>query len=143
MEIKKVVISKEYLERIRGFTAIRPEESFMYIPLAFRDLPEELRPRFTLRPISGESALRFADSMRGEVSIDNGKAQVNVKRGEYTISVVKCGLLGWENYYDAEGKTVLYRQAVIENLPVRLLEELSQAITSRANLTEEEVLGLK
>jgi len=143
METKKVIISKEYLERIRGFTAIRPDETFVYIPLAFRDLPEEMRPRFTLRPISGEAALRYSDSMRGEVTVEGGRAQVTVKRGEYTINVVRGGLLGWEGYYDTNGNVMPFRSASIENLPVKLLEELSQAITSRANLTEEEVLGLK
>ena len=93
METKNVTISKEYLEKIRRFTAIRPEETFAYVPIAFRELPDELKPKFTLRPISGEDALRYADDMRGEVTIDNGKALVSVKRGAYAIAVVKKGLV--------------------------------------------------
>jgi hypothetical protein len=143
METKEIVISKEYLDRIRKFTAIRPSETFVYVPIVFRDMPEEQRPKFILKPISGEDALRFADSMRGEVTVEEGKAQVSVKRGEYTINVVRKGLSGWENYYDCNGKNISFSRDAFENLPLALMEELSDIITSRSGLTEEEVLGLK
>ena len=143
MEIKNISISKEYIDRIRRFTAIRPEETFTYVPSAFRDMPEEMRPRFTLRPISGEDALRYADAMRGEVSVENGKALVSVKRGAYTVSVVRNGLVSWENFYDTNGGIVPYIMGDYSHLPMALLEELCEAITSRSGLTDEEVLGLK
>lgn len=142
-EVKNVVITPEYLEKIRKFTAIQPDETFIYVPVAYRDLPDEIKPKFTLHPITGEEGLRFADSMRGQVIVDNGKAQVSVKHGEYTISVVKRGLVGWENYYTSTGKIIEYRKDSIENLPRALLEELSDAISEHASLTDEEVLGLK
>lgn len=143
METKNVVISKEYLDRIRRFAAIKPDETFVYVPVAFRDMPEELRPKFTLRPISGEDALRYSDAMRGEVTVDNGKALVSVKRGAYTIAVVKNGLVGWENYYDLNGSSTPYSPGSVSNLPLALMDELSDVITSRSGLTEEEILGLK
>jgi hypothetical protein len=143
METKNIVISKEYIDKIRRFAAIRPEETFVYIPEAFRDMPEELRPKFTLRPISGEDALRYSDAMRGEVTVDNGKALISVKRGEYTISVVKNGLVSWSNFYDTNGRVVEYTPNALANLSLVLMEELSSIITSRSGLTEEEVLGLK
>jgi hypothetical protein len=142
METKNIVISKEYLDKIRRFAAIQPDESFVFVPFAYRELPEEMRPKFTLRPISGEDALRYSDAMRGEVVVDNGKAQVSIKRGEFTISVVKRGLIGWENYYDSNGANIAYK-GVIDNIPLLLLEELSEAILSRSSLTDEEVLGLR
>ena len=143
METKNVIISKEYIDRIRRFTAIRPEETFCYVPFAFRDMPEELRPRFTLRPISGEDALRYSDAMRGEVTVESGKALVSVKRGAYIISVVKNGLVSWENYYDVNGSLIPFIPGSFASLPLALLEELSDTITSRSGLTEEETLGLK
>lgn len=143
MEVKNVTISKEYLDRIRRFTAIKPRERFTYVPKVFRDLPVEQQPRFTLHPISGEDALRFSDSMHGEVNVENGKALVSVKRGAYVVNVVSAGLDSWENYYDIEGEPVPFTQGIMENLPVELLEELSDAITSRSVLTKEEMLGLK
>jgi len=142
METKNVTISKEYLDRIRRFAAIRPEEQFVYVPIAFRDLPEEIKPKFTLRPISGEDALRFSDSMRGEVQVENGKATIAVKRGEFTINVVAKGLVRWDNYYDGEGRIVDFI-GTATNLPITILEELCEAILSRASLSQEEVLGLK
>ena len=143
METRDITISKEYLDRIRRFTAIRPEETFDYVPVVFRDLPQEQRPVFVLRPISGETALQFSDSMQGEVSVDNGKALVNIKRGEYTVQVVRQGLVSWKNYYDIDGRQVDHTKGNIQNLPIGLLEELCDVITSRSNLTKEEVLGLK
>lgn len=138
-----VVISPEYLAKIRKFTAIRPNETFLFVPEAFRDMPDNLKPRFVLKPISGEEAMQFSDLMRGEVSVDAGKALVSVKRGAYTINVVRAGLVSWENYYDLEGRQVPFTKGNIESLPVALLEELSDAITGRSSLTKEEVLGLK
>lgn len=143
METKHITISKEYLDRIRRFAAIKPDETFIYVPEAYRDLPEELKVRFTLRPITGEQALRFSDAMRGEVMVENGKALVTTKRGEFTINVVRQGLVSWENYYDSNGIVVPYAKGILENFPRALLEELCDTIMSRASLTEEEVLGLK
>lgn len=143
METKNVVISKEYLDRIRKFAAIKPDETFVYVPHAFRGMPEDVRPRFTLRPISGEEALRYSDAMRGEVAIEKGVSTVKVRRGEFTVSVVRSGLLSWETYYDVNGSIVPYVSGAIDNLPVALLEELCDAILERSRLTQEEVLGLR
>jgi hypothetical protein len=137
------VITEEYMQKIRSFAAIRPEERFNYIPSVYRTLPIELQPIFVLQPISGEDILRFSDSMRGEVFVEGGKAQINVKHGEYTISVVKKGLKEWNNYYDLSGNIIDYVPGIINNLPRELLEELSEAITSKSRLTDEELLGLK
>ena len=65
MNEKNVIISKEYIEKIKLFAAIRPEETFEYIPLAFRDLEAQLQPKFILKPVSGEALLRFSDEMSG------------------------------------------------------------------------------
>lgn len=143
MEEKHVIITPEYVDLIRQFAAIRPRETFVYVPLVYRKMDDTLKPRFTLRPISGEDALQFSDSMRGVVSVVEGKAIVNVKRGGYTIAVVRAGLLGWENYYDLDGTAVPYEPKAFEALPLALLEELCDAILARATLTKEEVLGLK
>ena len=140
--MKDITITKEYLEKIRSFAAIQPNEIFTYVPKVYRELPENLRPRFTLQPVSGEDVLRFSDSMRGEVLVNDGRAEVHVRHGEYTIQVVRKGLKGWENYYTLDGDLVPYSGA-IDTLPRELLEELSEVITGRSSLTKEEILGLR
>jgi hypothetical protein len=140
--MENVVISKEYVDKIKRFAAIRPEETFHYVPKVYRELPKELKPVFILRPIAGEDALRFSDLMRGDVTVSDGVAQVKIKRGEYVISVVHSGLVGWNNYYDVNGNDIPYKSN-ISCLPMALLEELCDVITERASLTYEEVLGLK
>ena len=142
MAAKDVVITKEYLERIRKYAAIRPDETFVYTPTAYRELPEKLRAKFTLKPVSGEKVLRCSDEMSGDVSMVDGAANIKVRRGAFAIEVVKTGLYKWENYYDINGRIVEY-DASIDNLPRALIEELSDAILERSYLTEDEVLGLK
>lgn len=144
METKNVNISKEYLNRIRRFTAIRPDETFRYIPSVFRDMPVDLQPVFILRPISGEDALKLSDAMTGEVKIDKEteSSTIIMHKGEFTSAVCRKGVVGWENFYDVSGNIVQYKNS-IGNLPRLLMEELCEAILSRASLAEEEVLGLK
>ena len=141
-QVKDIEISPEYLDKIRSFTAIVPEKEYPYIPKAFRDLPEEKQPIFTIRAITGEESLRFSDQMRGEVELSDGKAQVKVKQGSYTISVVKSCLIRWDNYQDINGNIIPY-DGHIRNIPRALLEELRDEMTERSKLTDEEVLGLK
>lgn len=142
-QTENIVISPEYLEKIRRFAAIRPENEFIYVPVAYRSFPDELKPKFSLRSITGDDALHFADEMRGEVYIDGGRAQVQIKHGAYTIAVLKKGIIGWENYYDSNGKIMEFSEHNKSNLPMELMEELSEIITSSSRLTDEEKLGLK
>ena len=143
-EVKNVQISKEYLAKIRGFTAIKPEEIFFYIPKAYRELPKELQPTFQLSPASGEEAAKLADLMSGEVSYEGKKATVTTKRGGFTAAACKLGVKGWTNYYDEKGNVIEYNNKdSLGNIPYKLLEELADAIVGRASLTEEEMLGLK
>jgi len=143
METKNINISKEYLDKIRGFTAIRPDETFRYVPVCYRGLPEDLRAIFTLRPLSGEDSLKMGDLMHGEVSYNSdGTSVVKTYHGAYVSAVARRGIVRWDNFYDADGNIVEYKNNV-DNLPRMLLEELVECITNRASMTEEEVLGLK
>lgn len=143
MEVRNVVISKEYIEKTKQFSAIDPEEKFTYVPIVYREFEEQLRPVFTLKPVSGEKILKFQDEMSGDVEVSNGHTSVKVKRGSFVISVVRAGLCGWEGFCDHTGKIVEYNAGGFDCLQRKLLEELSEAILSRSALSEEEILGLK
>lgn len=140
---ENIIITEEYLQKIRRFAAIVPEETFCYVPIAFRSFPVEMQPKFLLTPITGEEALLFADKMKGDVIVENGRSEVHIKHGEYTISVVKRGLKRWDNYYDLNGRIIEFKEGSIDCIPRDLLEELSEIITTKSQLTNEEVLGLK
>lgn len=144
MDQRNVNISPEYLAKIRRFTAIRPEELFRYTPKVFREIPDDLRPVFILRPISGEDTLKLSDKMSGEIEFekDSGSSRVTMHKGEFIASVCRRGIVGWENFYDAKGNIVPYANS-IDILPRRLLEELADAVLDFAQLSEEEILGLK
>ena len=145
MEVKKVVISKEHLDKIRGYVAIKPEEEFFYVPKHYRGLPDEIKAKFKLRPVAGEDAARLADLMKGEIGYDgSGKTTVKTSKGEFTIAACKKGVLGWENFITGDGEVVPCPSPVtLANIPYLLLEELADVIVSRATLTDDEQLGLK
>jgi len=144
METQNVNISKEYLDKIRKFTAIRPDETFSYTPIVFRELAEDLRPVFTLRPISGEDALRLSDKMSGEIQFNNDQktSTIVMHKGEFISAVCRKGVVRWEKFYDGSGQLVTY-DGNLDPLPRQLLEELADAILSRASLETEELLGLR
>lgn len=142
---QNIIITKEYQEKIRKFAAIRPEETFKYTPVIFREMDEAMKPVFILRPVSGEKIMRFSDEMRGDVSVQEGVTSVRVKRGQFAVNVVKCGLIGWKNYYDIDGNIIEFEPSSFDCIPHKLLEELAEAIMSRSSssLDEKEVLGLE
>jgi len=144
--VNKVVISKEIIERIKKYAAIKPEEQHEYIPVAFREIEEEsLKPVFTIKPVSGENLLRMSDAMSGEVVFTGGVGNVKVKRGSFVVDVVKKGLVGWRNFYDLSGNVIVFKSDApsFEFMQRKLFEELANAILSLSSLTEDEVLGLK
>ena len=144
--MNKVVISKEILERIRKYAAIKPEEQHDYTPEAFRDINDDsMKPVFFIKPVSGENLLRMSDTMSGEVVFTGGIGNVKVKRGSFIVDVVMKGLTGWKNFYDLSGNIVEYKQCeeCFSVMQRKLLEELANAILSLSSLTEDEVLGLK
>jgi len=63
-----ILISKEYLDKIKGFSAIRPDEYFVYIPEVYRSFPVDLQAKFTLRPVSGEDAASSSSNLYGILS---------------------------------------------------------------------------
>lgn len=142
METKNVVISKEYVEKIKRFAAIKPEEEFNYIPVAYRGLPDDIKPIFKLKPVSGEKVLCYSDMMSGEVTMINGSPNIKVQRGKFSVNIVKEGLVSWENYYSINGDIVPFNDNILP-LSRALIEELAEAILNYSQLSEEEILGLK
>jgi hypothetical protein len=140
--VKHVNITKEYLDKIRGYYAIQPEEIFKYVPNAYRELPADLQAVFLLSPVSGEDVARASDLMYGDTTTVDGKFQIKTHRGEYVSAICRKGIKGWENYYNDKGEIIEYKNS-IENIPYKLLEEIAEAISGRASLTEEELTGLK
>lgn len=142
-KIEKVIVTDEYLAKIRGFAAIDPEEEFDYVPKVYREFPQELQPIFTLAPVGGEDLHLFSDEMRKDTRVNaDGNVDVRVQRGLWLTLVAKKGIKSWKNYYTTEGVIIPW-SGDIGPLATQLIEEIATVVTERARLTKEEILGLK
>lgn len=144
--MKTMAISKEYAEKIRGFSAIKPEEKFDYTPMAYRDLPLELRPIFHMQTIGGTDILSAEDSLRPAIRYTDAGAEAVLQRGAHVIRICNIGLTGWTNYYVVRnGQAEFIEWGKDENnlskIAPELLQELANEILSRTKLTDEERLG--
>lgn len=143
--IKDVVITPEMEARLRRFSPVRIDGTFEYIPIAYRDMPDAIRPVFVLRELSGTEAVETGDAMRGEVELDGSASakRINIKQGAYTLAVCRKGIRGWRNYFDlSSGKEIAFDKE-LGAVPRDLLYELCNAILTHSTLKEEEIVGLK
>lgn len=142
--IKDIVITSEMEAKLKGFAPIRSDGTFEYVPIAYREAPEQIRPTFTLKELSGLEAVETGDAMRGEMEVDTeGKRKINIRQGSFTIAVCRRGIQGWRNYFDlSTGNEVPFNRD-LSRLPRDLLYELCNAILSGSALGKEEVAGLK
>jgi len=146
MNIKNVELTPEMESSLRLFSPIKINETFEYVPKAWRedDIPKEIRPIFTLRPLSGVESIESGDDMRGTVKYAaDGQSEMLFNHGKYVMSVCRKGIVGWKNYLDIDtGEEVPYEKGLAYLSP-ELLRELSNVILSRGQLSPEEVTGLK
>ena len=131
--------------------ALDPKEPFDYVLVAERDLPEEDRTVFHLRGLTIEEETNLNNGM---LSSQMGGDEVNWNTGDYQLSTLKRGVLGWENFMDKRGEPVPFRtmdpgkatsrkMAGVTNECLNTISstdrtELANAITSRGKVTEDE-----
>ena len=146
MKINNIELTQEHIDKLRDFAPIKIENEFLYVPLAYRALPSEVRPVFKLAYVDGRDIVRAEDTMNGTVSYKDGARQVTVKRGAFALQMCELGIKGWRNYWalDKEPKEVIYKDSTsIAAIPQDLMHELANAITERKVMSEEELVGLK
>lgn len=123
--------------------AVDPEKTFDYILKRERSLPIEQQTIFHLKVLTARELAGIEDNVS---RINTADGSMTVKTGSTILDTLKKGLRGWENFKDAQGNAVLYR----ENNGVprddnfdRLLpadrRELANAITEQNRLTEEQI----
>ena len=148
-------LTPEAAARVRAYTGIAPEADFSYVPVAWRgqDIPNDVRPVFTLRGINGVESCQDEDQLHGAVERDdaNGKSIVHIQSGEYKLRVCERGIRGWRNLHrvDNDGRLTALpdvsiggmTRARIRELSPALIAELCRAIERHSVLTEEELRG--
>lgn len=163
--MEEVTLTEEERKALRGSLAIRPDETFQYVPQAYRcytikdgvyvyTVRKELWPVFTLKGVDGVQATLDEDNLHGEVHMDGGgKSSITVRRGQHSLRTCARGIITWRNLRDASGRLVSppepdtltkgIKEDALRILPPALIAELTNAITERSTLTEEELRGLE
>lgn len=121
--------------------AINPTQTFDYVLRADRELPAEEQTVWKLRGLSHRERAQVEDNL----ATQGGDGQLSFRIGSQRLEILKAGLLGFENFLDAEGRPVPFdRQgaAVHDRTLDRIAEadatELANAITARNSLSEKE-----
>ena len=143
MVIRNVELTPEVVERLRKYAPIRSTATFPYVPKAYRDLPEDVRPVFELRRLNGVEVLKQMDSMRGKVEFTaTGGGSVAISRGQVVIDTCRRGIVGWKNYIDFQTGEEIVFDKELSALPDQLMCELCDAITEGVPLSDDEVQSL-
>lgn len=148
MMIKDVELTEQDIVRLSQFSPIPVNNTFDYVPLVYRECPTSIWPIFELEYVGGLDLMTTEDRLRGKSVIEEGKYTQLYERGAFCRSICLQGIKGWKNYYSLEtGEEVKYdpndHEGSLQKLPQQLLTELTNAITERQTLSEEEKLGLK
>jgi hypothetical protein len=124
-------------------------EVFNYVCKAERELPQDQRTVFHLRPLSAFVGMALENL--NEASSDGSRVQLRI--GDQKKVALLAGLAGWDNLRNAQGEVVEFRskkgtfsicgisvanpadQATVDLLPQDVAEELVDAIRSGSAFT--------
>jgi hypothetical protein len=131
---------------------VNPRETFKYVPVGDRELPEAERTTFVLRPLANSEV----QAMQNLTSADPVSGQVYPNTGTRDLEAARAGLVGWENMRGATGEPIPMpkkKQVVLGTardaptdealnlIPKEVLDELVHAINTHARLTVDEGKG--
>ncbi|BDQ01947.1 MAG: hypothetical protein KatS3mg036_0501 [Ignavibacterium sp.] len=101
-----------------------------YILESDRKLDKSEQTIFKIKPLSAKQYARIQDSMRFSRK-DNGDSNIE-NLGTYTYEVLLYGLVGWENFKDADSQEVKFNSKAVDEsidyLPIDVRYELANAI---------------
>lgn len=140
---------------VLGFTE---NVEFKYVPKAFREKNEDSTYKlekkywavFNLKGKDGIEALKMEDGL-GHMEYDDKKNKRTYisKTGSHRITLLTDCIIGWKNWFDADGREIPFRSNgtkisshSLKRIPVLWAIELANAITERTTLSEEELQGL-
>lgn len=96
------------------------------------DRDDEEPTTFKLKPMDGQQYM----GVMAEGNLDNdGMMSFSERTMKQTL---RYGLVGWDNFNDAEGKAVKFSRMNFGRLPVTVLTELFSEIINISSLSEED-----
>ena len=140
--------------------AVDPQKPFDFILSCDRDeagapkddasaesISERRVTRFKLKPLTVQEATSVED---GVAAWDTASGKVDVRQGTQTLTILRLGLVGWEDFYDAAGNPVPFTvanngktkgqvtNATLDRLAPSWRREIAEAIMEQTRLTEDE-----
>lgn len=135
MKINNIEITEEQQHEMTRFLGIRPEIKYEYVPVVFRTLPVEARPRIKLTVLPSTEKARYADEMGSGTGSNYGTM---------VVDICKRGIVGIENYPDIEGNTIKWEGVqTVDCISHNILFEVANVILENQSLNDDERLGLK
>jgi hypothetical protein len=141
-------LTKELKEKLNGFMAITPDNTFKFTPEFYRknNVPKKFIPIFTLKILNGIE-LSEIENHSGYTVVDvrdYNKREFHGMTGTKRIEILKKGIVGWKNLINADGKIIDYvDENSIKFLPLPIQNDLMNAIVDQTSLSEEELRALE
>lgn len=129
------------MRMLQGLTSFSPAATTWYVTKPHLDLPEEIRPRFKLRPLRQNEI----------VSIKKIIANIDKAKEEELKEYGRCCILGWENWYDAgTGELIEFKMGpdglmdkdIFNLIPVSIVTDIVMYIIRISGLMLFEKAGL-
>jgi len=126
--------------------AVDPRQPWDYVLKAERN--KEISTKFHLRPLTCGELATVEDNLAA-FNAESGEARL--LSGTQTLKILRMGLVGWSDFYDAEGKPVEFQgtrrkvagQDVVQPDDITLdrlvpadRREIAEAITEQNRLTD-------
>jgi len=126
--------------------AIDTQSTFRYVPKCDRDLPEEEQTVFVLRYMDARQAAKMEDqAVEGAVSGKGTDTALKFRSGSKVLQALEHGLRGWENFRDAQGNEIPFREnngkprpECFDAIPPSVRRELANVIIDGSEMTEDE-----
>ena len=123
--------------------AIDPGQEHRYIPKDARALSPEDQPVFIITSLTARETSELEDGAADAIlpSKEGGQTKMRVLSGGTVLKALMKGLKGWENFKDATGNNVPWRenngkarQDNLDRIHPSIRKELAEAITEPNNL---------
>jgi len=114
-----------------SITAISGLTAEKYIPEIDKDSDEPTS--FKLKPLSG---VHYMSIMAEVTELGDGESRIT---GNGLRLAIKHGLVGWDNFNDAQGNKMKFNPVNVKKIPPAILTELAGEIISRSEVGGEQI----
>jgi hypothetical protein len=132
--VDKRIMTPGHRYHMAGLLPFGKDEVAEFTPEAFRDLPREDQPVFTLRSYARKDVSAFQAALMGDADVVEAAA----------AALKSSGLVGWRNLKTQKGAEVPFSDEAVDALPGYLVMSLhTECMAYATGLLPEEELGLR